>query len=51
VTPTKRGSLRPVGDGAKDVEIVFRGDTCNCQAFIRRDPVGRVRGLTLRSAC
>jgi hypothetical protein len=47
----QQGSLRPVGAGAKDIETVFRGDTCNCQALIRRDPERRVRGLTLRSTC
>lgn len=32
-------------------ESVYRGDTCNCQARIRRDATGRVVALALRSAC
>ena len=32
-------------------ESVFRGDTCNCQARVRRDAAGRVTGLALRSNC
>lgn len=33
------------------IDMVFRGDVCNCQARVRRDAAGRVVGLALRSAC
>jgi hypothetical protein len=38
-------------DRANGHEDVFYGDTCNCQARIRRDGAKRVMGLILRSAC
>lgn len=32
-------------------ERVYRGTVCNCQARVRSDAAGGVRGLLLRSAC
>jgi hypothetical protein len=39
------------GDQPGAVEMVYRGEECNCQARVGRDAGGRVVGLTLRSAC
>jgi hypothetical protein len=47
----KRGETHPAEDDRGAVEAVYRGDTCNCQARVRRDASGRVVGLALRSAC
>ena len=32
-------------------ESVFRGESCNCQARVRKNAAGNVVGLMLRSAC
>ena len=32
-------------------ETIYRGDTCNCQARVRKDKAGRTVGLVFRSAC
>jgi len=39
---------RSAGGGS---EVRFRGDTCQCQAIVRRDAAGRVVALGLRSTC
>ena len=33
------------------IEDIYRGDICNCQARVRRNAAGEVKGLLLRSAC
>lgn len=47
-----RESQTTQADGADSItESVYRGDVCNCQARVRRDAEGRVRGLLFRSSC
>ncbi|MES2355107.1 MAG: hypothetical protein V4568_12050 [Pseudomonadota bacterium] len=46
-----QGNRQPAADDSSAIEEVFRGDVCNCQGRVRRDAVGRVVGLLLRSAC
>jgi hypothetical protein len=43
-----RPEQRADGDVA---ETLYRGTRCNCQARVRRDGAGAVRGLALRGAC
>ncbi|GAA5181832.1 hypothetical protein GCM10025771_29680 [Niveibacterium umoris] len=38
-------------DHPAEVTYIYRGETCNCQARIRRAANGRLIALTLRSAC
>jgi hypothetical protein len=38
-------------DDRSVVEQIYRGETCNCQARVRRDARGRILGVILRSAC
>ena len=45
------GETRPATDERGAIDSVYRGDSCNCQARVRRDAGGRVVALTLRSAC
>ena len=46
--PDETGAI----DGQPGVtETVYRGDTCNCQARVRRGAQGQVLVLLLRSAC
>ena len=47
----RRAETQPASDDARATESIYRGDTCNCQARVRRDPAGRVTGLVFRSAC
>ena len=48
----KTTESRSVSDGDPGrVETVYRGDVCNCQAWVRKDTGGRVVSLGLRSAC
>ena len=54
----KRTETRPVEEDtapgarrAAAIDTVYRGETCNCQVWIRRDEAKRVIGLGLRSAC
>jgi hypothetical protein len=47
----KAGESHPVADDPGASEIIYRGDSCNCQARVRRDPAGRIVALILRSAC
>jgi hypothetical protein len=47
----KTGESRPVAGEPGASELVYRGDTCNCQARVQRNGSGEVVGLMLRSAC
>ena len=47
----RQPETKPAGDDPKTTESVYRGDTCNCQARVRRDASGRVLSLSIRSAC
>jgi hypothetical protein len=47
----KETETTPAEDDRTAVEVIYRGDTCNCQARIRSDAGGRVTGLVFRSAC
>jgi hypothetical protein len=46
----KKGEKQPTGESS-GTEMVYRGDTCNCQARVRSDASGRPLTLTFRSAC
>jgi hypothetical protein len=47
----KESESRPAADMPGVTDTIFRGDSCNCQARVRKDGGGRVVGLSLRSAC
>lgn len=47
----QQADIQPADDERGVTETVYRGEACNCQARVRRDAAGRVRGLLLRSAC
>ena len=47
----KQADTQPADDERGGTETVYRGEACNCQARVRRDGAGQVRGLLLRSAC
>lgn len=47
----RQSETQRTDDGSGQVETVFRGEACNCQARIRRNVSGDVVGLALRSAC
>jgi hypothetical protein len=47
----RQEDTQPADDDANARESIYRGDVCNCQGRVRRDPAGRVMGLLLRSAC
>lgn len=47
----RRAETPPAGGDTKVTESIYRGDTCNCQARVRRDAAGHVVGLVFRSAC
>ena len=36
---------------AQGAVSIYRGDVCNCQASVERDPSGRVVAMALKSAC
>jgi hypothetical protein len=46
-----QAETREASDEKGAVDRIYRGDSCNCQARVRRDAGGRVVALTLRSAC
>jgi len=46
-----KAETQPAGNTSGSTETIYRGDTCNCQARVRKDPAGRVVGLVFRSAC
>jgi hypothetical protein len=47
----KEGETREASDEKGATDSIYRGDSCNCQARVRRDGGGKVVALMLRSAC
>jgi len=47
----RKTEAQPAGDDPGATETIYRGDTCNCQARVRKDKAGRTVGLVFRSAC
>jgi len=47
----KTGESRPLAEEPGASEVIYRGDSCNCQARVRHDRAGQVIGLILRSTC
>lgn len=47
----QHGETGPLEGDALATETTYRGDSCNCQARVRRSAAGGVIGLLLRSAC
>jgi hypothetical protein len=47
----KEAETREASDEKGATDRIYRGDSCNCQARVRRDGGGKVVALTLRSAC
>ena len=47
----RKAETQQAGDDPGSTETIYRGDTCNCQARVRKDIAGRVVGLVFRSAC
>ena len=47
----QKADTKAAADDPDATETLYYGDICNCRAGVRRDAVGRVVELMLRSAC